>query len=310
MDPESRIVFYKLRQATFPDEDGLFAVVRWDTDESLKIEREGIDLVRKLTEGKSIAQAASELSVNINIVLSFLNKLSEAGFIRSINGRKVEQETIKIKPWLTGIDKKWFSWILSKPIAYPLFIFIISGLFLGIFKFSSHLTYKSFFWHPDVFIVFLSLFITGLILMVIHEFAHFFATKAIGGEAVMRFDHRAFYIVAETESYHLAVIPRDLRYVVYIAGIIIDLVTISCIYWLLYLCMLYGIDLGVIDSYMHAIVLVQVISIIWEFNLFLETDVYLFISDLLKMDNLRSDSLKYIYSHLKKVKGAYLDSLW
>lgn len=74
--------------------------------------------------------------------------------------------------------------------------------------------------------------------------------------------------------------------------------------------MLYGIDLGVIDSYMHAIVLVQVISIIWEFNLFLETDVYLFISDLLKMDNLRSDSLKYIYSHLKKVKGAYLDSLW
>ena len=69
--------------------------------------------------------------------------------------------------------------------------------------------------------------------------------------------------------------------------------------------MLYGIDLGVIDSYMHAIVLVQVISIIWEFNLFLETDVYLFISDLLKMDNLRNDSLKYMHSHLKKIKGRF-----
>ena len=77
MDPESKIVFYKLRQATFPDEDGLFAVVRWDTDESLKIEKGGISLIRRLTEGKSIGIAANESDVNINSAFSFLNKLPE-----------------------------------------------------------------------------------------------------------------------------------------------------------------------------------------------------------------------------------------
>ncbi len=306
MDPESKIVFYKLRQATFPDEDGLFAVVRWDTDESLKIEKGGISLIRRLTEGKSIGIAANESDVNINSAFSFLNKLLESGFIKSINGRPVEEASRKIKPWLSGTSRKWFSWILSKFIVYPLLIFIISGLFLGIFKFSSHLSYKSFFWHPDIFIVFISLFVAGLILMVIHEFAHFFATKAIGGEAVMRFDHRAFYIVAETESYHLAVVPRELRYVVYVAGITIDLVTIACIYWFCYVSALLGISLGIVYGYLHAIVLLQIISIIWEFNLFLETDVYLFISDMLKMDNLRNDSLKYMYSHLKKIKLRFL----
>ncbi len=288
-----------------PDRDGLYAVVRWDTDESLKIEKEGISLIRGLTEGDSVSKAADKSGVSLNSAFSFLNKLLESGFIKSINGRPIEETSKKIKPWLSTVDRRWFSWILSKFILYPLFIFIISGLILGGLKFSSYLSYKSFFWHPDIFVVFLSLFVTGLILMVVHEFAHFFATKAIGGEAVMRFDHRAFYIVAETESYHLAVIPRDLRYAVYIAGITIDLVTISCIYWFCYVCALLSIDLGIISSYLFAIVLVQIISIIWEFNLFLETDVYLFVSDFLKMDNLRNDSLKYMHSHLKKIKGRF-----
>jgi len=140
----------------------------------------------------------------------------------------------------------------------------------------------------------------------IHEFAHLCATKAVGGEAMMRMSYRYIYIVAETESYHLGVVPRKKRYLVYLAGSIMDLFIVGLLYWVLIATEYLHLNIGQLHNFFIALILSEFLAVIWQFDAFLETDVYNFLSDYLGMENLRNDAIKFIALHTKTWKKVLL----
>lgn len=302
---KSKIEFHKLRTSSHPDEHNLYGIVRWDTDDTLRVDKNVIELVRSLRERKTIQEAAHDIKFSIQVVEMILKMLDEANFIKSIDGVELEDQGKKIKPWFPGTNPKWFRWLLSKPLIFFLLAISFVGIFLGI-RFNGIPSYQSFFWTDDIFTVFVSLFMVDFFLIVIHEGAHFLYTKAVGGEAVMRINYRYIYIVAETESYHLGVVPKRLRYLVYLSGSIVDLILIGLIFWFLSIAKIFGWELGLIHNFFIALILSQALAIIWQFNVFLETDMYNFISEFLGMENLRNDAIKYIVSHTKRWKKILL----
>lgn len=300
MDGNSKIVFHRFRNTTQPDEFNLYAIVRWDTDETLKVEKESIHLIHLLSEGRTVAQAAKAINVQIGSVIDLLKKFQSAGFIKQIDDELIPDNGKKISPWLADTHRKWFRWILSKPILYSIFLYIIFGISIGFIQQKSFFTYKDFFWTDDLFTVLLSLFFLDMILLIIHEFGHFIVTKAVGGESVIRISHRYIDIVAETESYHLAVVPKPLRYFIYIAGIVIDLIVIATIYWIFYLSSLFQINLGILYHLFLTIILLEILSIVWEYSVFLETDIYNFLSEFLNSENLIDNAKKFFATHAKR----------
>ena len=67
----------------------------------------------------------------------------------------------------------------------------------------------------------------------IHEFAHFITTLAIGGKARINFiKNRSLFLVYETESYYIALRSKSERIAVYISGMVFDLLQIALVYLL------------------------------------------------------------------------------
>lgn len=302
---KSILEFHRLRISTHPDEHNLYAIVRWDTDDTLRVDKNVVELVKLIREGNTVSDAAREINFSMQVVDMILKMLDEANFFKAIDGVVLKDAGKKIKPWLPELDPKWLSWLLFKPLWYVLLFISGVSIITGLIIYGLP-TYKSFFWTSDIFIVFVSLFIGYIIFTFLHESAHFLFTKAVGGEAVMRINYRYLYIVAETDSYHLGVVPKNMRYMVYLSGVMLDLVIIGAIYWILLIAKFYNIQLGSIYHLLSALVITQIISLLWQLNVFLETDLYNFLSEYLGIENLRNDVLKYIELHTKKWKKVLL----
>lgn len=302
---KSKIEFHRLRISSQPDEHNLYGIVRWDTDDTLRVDKNVIELVRQLKVGKTVQEAAHEIGFSMQVVEMVLKMLDDANFFKAIDGVVLKDAGKKIKPWLPELDSKWLSWLLFKPLWYVLLFISGVSIITGLIIYGLP-TYKSFFWTSDIFMVFVSLFIGYIIFTFLHESAHFLFTKAVGGEAVMRINYRYLYIVAETDSYHLGVVPKNMRYMVYLSGVMLDLVIIGAIYWILLIAKFYNIQLGSIYHLLSALVITQIISLLWQLNVFLETDLYNFLSEYLGIENLRNDVLKYIELHTKKWKKVLL----
>jgi hypothetical protein len=140
-------------------------------------------------------------------------------------------------------------------------------------------------------------------LLFLHESGHFIATRAIGGQATMRISNRLFFIVAETISYHLAVLPKELRYFVYFGGMFVDFFVIASIYWIFIIADHLGIQLGLLRSFCLIIVLINIKGIVWQYNAFLQTDMYNFLSDFLNQENLQADSKKFLVRKISHWKS-------
>lgn len=295
----SQILFHRLRSSKFPDENDLYALVRWDTDDSLLVDKKVIEVIDLLNTGKTVKQAAIGIGYSTDVVMTILKMLEDANFFKSIDHNSLDDRTEKLTPWFSGVNRKWFQWVLYKPFIYALLSISISGILVGLIT-TGIPSYKTYFWSSDLFTVFVSLFLSEIILVFLHELSHFITTKAVGGEAMMRINYRYIFLVAETESYHLAVIPKKMRYAVYLSGLMLDLLVIGSIYWFICIAFFAHWQLGIAYKLLLAVVLTEILGIIWQFNVFLETDIYNFLSDYLGIENLRSDALKFIDTHIDK----------
>jgi hypothetical protein len=304
----SKIEFHSIRFASSYDDHKLFGVIRLDTDDSLKVDKDVMALVQFLKEGKTVKEAAKIINFSPQVILTILHMLDNAHFIKNVDGISVPDNTEKIKPWLTHISRKWFQWILYKPFITIIILFSISGTIVGMLI-NGIPSYSNFFWTSDLFTVFVSLFIIDILLIFIHESSHFIATRAVGGEALMRINYRYVFIVAETESYHLTIVPKQKRYLVYFAGMMCDLFIVGLIYWFFVYTNLTHMHIGIIHNFLLAVILMQILGIIWEFNIFLETDVYNFLSEYMGFENLRSDAFKSVSHHLAKWKLSFLSPI-
>ncbi len=300
--PHSKITFHHLKASLKPNLKGDFSITRWDTDSTIIVTEDVVNIVKILTDGLTIHDAAKKLNTSTDGVISIVNALRTVGFIKSIDGKKVSDTQVHIHPWLNSVPRNWFAWTISKPVIYILFAFIVSGLGVGLYTQGYFPTYRNYFWTSDIFMVIISLQLLGFLLLLSHELGHFIVTKAIGGEAIMRFSHRYIYFIAETESYHIAEVPKEMRYLVYFAGMFVDFLVIALCYWLMLAADTHFIELGTLRSILPAVILLNIQGIVWQYNAFLRTDMYNFLSDFLDHENLHANTVRFIARRLQSVE--------
>ena len=295
----SKIQFHSLKSSKNPNQKGEYTITRWDTDDTITAPEEVVAVIKELTHGNTVHDAAKNAGVTIDNITSILRDLRGIGFIKSVDGSPLKDKQQKIHPWISGIRRGWFAWIVSKPVLLISFLFILSGIAIGLTNQSYLPSYKNYFWIDDIFIVIVSLQLIGFLLLFIHEVGHFIVTKAIGGEAIMRFSYRYIYFIAETESYHIGAVPKELRYLVYFAGMFVDFLVIALCYWIMFLVDTFQIEIGLFRLLLPAIIVLNIQGIVWQYNAFLKTDMYNFLSDYLNHDNLHANTIRFIYRKMR-----------
>jgi hypothetical protein len=299
----SQIDFYHLRGSVEANDSGELAVFRPDTDEAVELDPQVVEIIKSLATGSKIKDVARDKGLSNDEIISVVETLIEIGFVKSVNGKVIKHEADKVNPFLSRVDRKYFMLLFSKPVIYALTLFTLFGILLGFLKLNHFPNYRQYFWHNNLLLVYATANILSILSLALHELAHYAATRAIGGRGSFRFSTRFVFLVAETHSYGLSVIPRELRYLVYLAGMFTDLLGIATVYWIFYLASIWQVDLGIFQSIMQIVVLHNFVSVIWQFNVFVETDVYNFLTDFLRQSELRANAVKFIKHQLERASS-------
>jgi hypothetical protein len=297
--PDTVLTFYPIQRSSWPDETGYYAYTRLDTDDSMLLDGWRVQALALLQTGVSVGDVQAALGVAEEELQELVAFLIDGHFVQSLGGELLPDAAEPIRPWLAQLPPERLTWLLSKPLLVGLSLFVASGLVLSLRHPNYLPSLANFFWTEDLFWAVVAIFVVDLVSTALHEAAHFITTKAVGAQARIRFfDNRFLDLVMVTEHYHLILVPKPLRYYVYLSGMLIQLVLISGLLWLYWLAETLGWDLGLWHTLGQVFILVTLLGLLWQFNLFLETDLYNVLADFTGHQNLYINTKKRIGERL------------
>jgi putative peptide zinc metalloprotease protein len=142
------------------------------------------------------------------------------------------------------------------------------------------------------FFVFLSLAMGSIFL---HELSHVVAARALGVNSRLGIGHRMWFVVAEADLTGLWAVSKKQRYLPLLAGMITDIVSAAVLILLL---------LARDSSWIHlpifavrickALVMSYWIRIVWQFYVFVRTDIYFVITNYFECRNLLGDTEDFL----------------
>jgi putative peptide zinc metalloprotease protein len=136
----------------------------------------------------------------------------------------------------------------------------------------------------------------------LHELAHLVAARSVGVNSRMGISHRLWYLVAETDLTGLWSVPRNLRYLAMLAGIILDALVASLLVLSLAAAQRNLFHLSPFASHLvRAMAFTNLLRILWEFFLFVRTDIYFVAVTYLNCKNLLVDTRVFLGNQLARI---------
>lgn len=295
--PESRVRLHPLFRRLDEDDPDGYIVGRVATSVYIAMPSIGMEALELLEQGHSLGETKDELLARHDVpvdVAELVEDLVSCGFVHSVDGQVLETAHQVRSHLFSDLKQEHVAWLFSRP-AITLYSFI-TLITIGLLITPDYRPHQSdFFFHPFYTVNTLSLFVVGWAVAVLHELWHLLAAKAQGLGATIRISQRLYWIVAETDVSDVYMLPRCRRYVIYLAGMLGDVVFI-------FLCLLLRIasDREIINlpdtlvGFLRALTWVQLVGIAWQFAIFVRTDVYYVLATLLGCKNLLGDTQAYL----------------
>lgn len=288
--PQGRV---RLQPLVMTEEsDGNWIVGREDTGQFAEIPAEGVTFLRALQGDEPVEGAAALVLAEHGEAVDatdFLRELAGLGFIDESDGvstgaRRREQSLRWLRP-------RHVRWVFRWSTLACLTAFVAACVTLAALRHDLLLPdYHAFFITPAP-----SLDITLNAAMLlpavgVHEFWHLAAARAEGIYARIGLGTRLQILVVQTTVSGLWTAPRRVRIRVYLAGAAADLTMLAGCYL--------GLSLTAPTGFGHrtleALSLGLWLGIAYEFAIYMRTDIYFVVQDLLRCKNLYADAVGYL----------------
>lgn len=283
---DSQITFFELRTRT--EEDGNVVVGRADTGVFVLLPEVGARIIRELDDGTRLGEAEESLSASglaVDVV-GFVHQLSECGFVRAVNGVPVPDAPSGQRTTLPRLQDRHVGWMFSTP-AYTAYSLVVAvAVAVLILQPRVRPRYADFFFSGSTSVVVAGSTALFFAIAALHEFAHLVSARAAGVPARISFGTRLYSLVAQTDVSGMWAATRADRMRTYLAGMGMDLLLGSV---LVLARALSGAD-NRANHVMAAAVVLILVGIAGQFQLFLRTDLYFIVADLLKARNLFEDA--------------------
>jgi putative peptide zinc metalloprotease protein len=136
----------------------------------------------------------------------------------------------------------------------------------------------------------------------LHELAHLVAARAVGVNSRMGISHRMWYLVAETDLTGLWSVPRRQRYLPMLAGMIVDSVVAALLVLSLFAAHQHLLVMSpFVLHLLRAMAFTNLLRILWQFFLFVRTDLYFVAVTYLNCKNLLIDTSAFLRNQLARV---------
>ena len=154
-------------------------------------------------------------------------------------------------------------------------------------------------------ISFLTFLCLALGSMFLHELSHVVAARALGVNSKLGIGHRMWFLVAEADLTELWAVSKKQRYLPLIAGVITDTVSAAILVLLIYARDVQWIQLPIFAIRIcKALVMSYWLRILWQFYVFIRTDIYFVITNYFDCRNLLSDTEEFLKNCASRLLGS------
>jgi putative peptide zinc metalloprotease protein len=251
---------------------------------AIELPEEGVRGIQHLQERKSIAETAAALQQEFGEAIDvkdLVEELAELGFVERIDAHTFPPAELIGQWWLQAIPTGWIAWLYSRQALLVSGALILLGPFMLIFDPAVRPHARDLLWSPSYTLDLLVLLLISPLLILKHEMGHLIAARAKGLSGELTFGHRLFYLVAVSRIGGIWKLARLDRLIVYCAGMANDCMTASLCLLLVAVTAHAGLSpMSSFAALLRFLALSEYVGIVWEFQIFLKTDVYHIFADL------------------------------
>lgn len=278
-----------LPELVIREEGDDFVVGRQDTGEFVVLPAVGAKALRCFASGMALHETSQVLEREFGEELElgeFVDELIELGFVIEVDQLPVGAvEAGADKPvWLRAHHVAWL-FDLRARIGYA--VVVLAAIVLVAVRPTLLPTYRDLIFAGSTSVVLVGSTALFLGIVALHEFAHLAAARSLGVLGRISLGTRLYSLVAQTDISGLWALPKRQRMRGYLAGMACDAVVLSV------LLLAYGFGLlpGEVGEVLRAAMMLIVVGLAAQCQLFLRTDLYFVLADLLGARNLHHDAV-------------------
>jgi len=267
----------------------------------LSVPPEAVELLDYLTEGKSIGEVKdlylSKYGEDVDLD-DFLSLMQSRNFIADPDIADPTSSLSSRPPRIQG--ERYHFGSFPQTLAAAIYSPPVGVICLGLIVLAAiaMLADRTLIPRPTDFIfpdhrafTFLVFALIALSTVFLHELSHVIAARALGINARLAIGHRLWFVVAEADITGLWTVPKRQRYLPFLAGMLTDSVSAALIVLFLAARDLHWIAPSVFTIRIaRALVFSYWLRLLWQFYVFVRTDVYFVIANFFECKNLLGDT--------------------
>ncbi|MFG2877841.1 hypothetical protein ACGFYU_23050 [Streptomyces sp. NPDC048337] len=281
-----------LHPLVFLEDGDEVTIGRRDTDSYAIFPPDGAELVRRLQEGATPAQAADWYEAMYGEcadVGDVVDALNELGFVRAEGEPEAVAEPVR---W-QRLGRAAFS-----PAAWTGYGLIVAWAVISVVRTPDLLpTPGDLVFSHYYAVISVVLLVVAVPLIAIHEIFHALAGRRLGIRSRTRMSYRFYFLVVETSLDGLAGVERRKRYLPILAGMVADVVMISLAV------IVAGLAGGLTARVCMAVAFTTFIRVLWQFFLYLRTDIYVLITTVLGCVDLHTTAVRVLANRVNRLLG-------
>ncbi|MFD7162624.1 hypothetical protein [Streptomyces violascens] len=294
---DSPVSFHRL--SFVPDGEGVL-VGRPDTDAFAVLPPDGAAALRRMTEGRTPAQAAAWYAEHYGEQLDmadFLDTLRELGFLR---GEGDAQEAAPDAP----VRFQRLAQVLFSRPALCCYAVLVAAWLAVIATTPDLAPHPGQVFYTDSLLLVQLVVVFGQLPFVgLHEAFHVLAGRRLGLPSELGMGTRLYLVVFETRMNGLLTVERRKRYLPFLAGMLVDLVVVSALGLVAFALRTAGGAEPVAGRLLLAMAFPILIRCGYQLFLFLETDVYYVFATALGCHDLHAATRTLVLNRLRRTLG-------
>ncbi|MEV1003538.1 hypothetical protein [Nonomuraea sp. NPDC050202] len=279
-----------------PDDDDPEAIIvgRPDLGEFVELPAVCGEVIRLLREGRPVADVEATIAAEHDVeldVADFVESLADLAFVAEVDGHPLSgPASAPVAGHFMGVTERHVRWVFAGPMKLFWLAVVVAASLTVLTRPSLFPRHQDFFWSGY----------TGLSVLVntaffsvvasVHELMHLIAARSLGAPARIGFGTRLHYLVVQTDVTAIWGVPRRHRYRVYLAGMASDVFLIAT----MLLAVAYLPLPGPSEALLRAFILTTLLCLPLQAQIYMRTDLYFVLRDLLRCKDLFGDGLRYV----------------
>jgi putative peptide zinc metalloprotease protein len=298
--PSSDAQRYFVIPLSVQEEGEAYIVGNVEMGDFYQFPEQGLKILNMLASGDTASMIRNRLALEYQETIDvddFVDQLTAIGFIHPEDQKQIAQERLRAtaqdRRRTFIVDPRIARAILSRPASLCYLAAVFYALFIAIRSPELCINFDAFYigtYRTPFLLIVIAL---SFMQTILHELGHMLAAARYGIKSKYGVGTRLWELVVESDLTGILTLPKSQRYFPMLAGMLVDILGTALLTIIIYVLLQYGVS-GFAIQVFQAVVLANVFAFLWQFDIFVKTDIYYVLCNYFSYPDLDKDARIYL----------------